>query len=45
MVALNGKEGCRVTTGERIAVGGIGLMLVILGHKLIADALTTKNKN
>lgn len=34
-----------MTTAERVAVGGIGVVLVILGHKLITDALTTKNKN
>ena len=34
-----------MTSVERIAGGVIGLVLVILGHKLIADALTTQNKN
>jgi len=34
-----------VTTAERVAVGGIGLVLVILGHKLLTDALTAQNKN
>ncbi|PSR20941.1 MAG: hypothetical protein C7B43_21610 [Sulfobacillus benefaciens] len=34
-----------MTTIERVAVGGIGLVLVILGHTLMTDALTTQHKN
>ena len=44
VLTLNGKDGYRVTTAKRVAVGGVGLAFVILGHKLLADAFTA-NKN
>ena len=31
-----------MTQGERVAVFGVGLLLVIVGHKLMTDATTKR---